>query len=67
MYFYQTKIGMFFDLKRENKQCAFGMGDNHNEHNETTSGSAMGELNHRGTEAQRFCLLHGWLNQGEHD
>ncbi len=45
---------MFFDLKRENKQCAFGMGDNgkeqnvmppalgdnHNEHNGNTTGTA---------------------------
>ena len=43
------------------------MGDNHNEHKGTTTGTAMGELNHRGTEAQRLCLRHGWLNQGEHD
>jgi len=58
---------MFFDLKRENKQCAFGMGDNHNEHKGTTTGTAEGELNHRGTDAQWLCLRNGRFNQGEHD
>ena len=59
---------MFFDLKRENKQnVPSALGDKHGEHNGNTKGTAEGELNHRGTEAQWLCLRHGRFNNGEHD